>query len=175
LALVADEPTSALDAPVRVRLLHLLAGLQQRRGMALLVISHDLDLLRRFCDRVAVMYLGEIVEQFPIGQQGPGPRHPYTRALLAAVPQLTPEAAERRDDRRPDGDRTGRRPPTIGPPGAFASLAKPPPGCRFHPRCPLAQEACRRERPELAIVASDHELRCPVVSARPEDQFIDLP
>jgi len=173
--LIADEPTSALDAPVRVRLLRLLADIQRRRGLALLLISHDLDLLERFCHRIAVMYLGRIVECLPVGLGVTAPQHPYTRALLAATPSLAAAGAA--------GPLTGRTvrslaadesPMTVAdaPPPSFLA---PPAGCPYHPRCRLANEACRRTLPDLVRVAPDHELRCPVAAQCSGDLVIDLP
>ncbi len=141
--LVADEPTSGLDVPVQARVLAALAASRRRRRLALLLISHDLHLVGRICDRVAVMYRGLLVEVMPADA---APLHPYSRALLAAAPSLAAVLA-------------GGGPP---PPAGEASPApSPPTGCPYHPRCPLADEACRAALPDLAPVGPDRLLRCP--------------
>jgi peptide/nickel transport system ATP-binding protein len=119
--LVADEPTSALDERVQTRILSLLDELQTRHDLAILFISHDIRTVRRFCDRVAVMYLGEIVERGPVDAVFDDPQHPYTQALLDAVP--TPDPNERGEAKPLDGD--------------VPDPAEPPSGCRFHTRCPV--------------------------------------
>nr|WP_246286594.1 ABC transporter ATP-binding protein [Natronomonas gomsonensis] len=119
--LVADEPTSALDERVQTRILSLLETLQARHDLAILFISHDIRTVRRFCDRVAVMYLGEIVERGPVEAVFENPQHPYTQALVDAVPTLDP------------GERGAAKP--LG--GDVPDPADPPSGCRFHTRCPV--------------------------------------
>ena len=119
--LVADEPTSALDERVQTRILSLLETLQDRHDLAILFISHDIRTVRRFCDRVAVMYLGEIVERGPVEAVFEDPQHPYTQALVDAVPTLDP------------GERGEAKP--LG--GDVPDPADPPSGCRFHTRCPV--------------------------------------
>ncbi|HZU16024.1 MAG TPA: ABC transporter ATP-binding protein [Candidatus Dormibacteraeota bacterium] len=128
--LIADEPTSALDVTIQAQVLALFRDLIHERAGAAIVISHDLGVIAQLCNRVAVMYAGQIVEEAPVGQLFAEPRHPYTRSLLAAHPAL---------------GRQGDRLATI--PGTVPDPASPPTGCRFRPRCPVAVAACGREPP----------------------------
>jgi oligopeptide/dipeptide ABC transporter ATP-binding protein len=144
--LVADEPTTALDVTVQRQVLALIADLVTRLQLTLLLISHDLGVIGALCRRIAVMYAGSIIEDAPTADLLSSPRHPYTRGLLAAVPDLD------RPDRLPRGI-----------PGSIPSLRTPPPGCRFHPRCPLVMPICRTDEPLLrrdqAGDAADHPHR----------------
>jgi oligopeptide/dipeptide ABC transporter ATP-binding protein len=134
--LVLDEPTSALDVTVQARILELIAQLRSARSLAYLLISHNLAVVEQLCERVAVLYLGQVVEEGATSLLLDRPAHPYTRALRAAVPDL-----ER------------GLPPIQTAPAEPPDPASPPSGCRFHPRCPLAIDRCRDERPQLREVA----------------------
>jgi oligopeptide/dipeptide ABC transporter ATP-binding protein len=143
--MVLDEPVSALDVSIRAQVLNLLADIQDEFGLTYLIIAHDLALVEHFSDDVAVVYLGRVTEAGPTEQVFAAPRHPYTQALLAAVPQ-------------PDPDHVLSETAAAG---EIASALDPPSGCRFHPRCPLVIDVCRRTVPELR--GAPHAAACHVV------------
>jgi oligopeptide/dipeptide ABC transporter ATP-binding protein len=141
--LLADEPTTALDVTIQAQILRLIRGLIETRGISVLLISHDLAVISRSCRRVAVMYAGTIVEAAEIGRIFRTPLHPYTQGLLRAIP------------------RNVRRQQTLeGIPGFIPNLVAPPPGCRFHPRCPKAMEVCRNVKPAPVDVEPGHTVSC---------------
>ena len=145
--LIADEPVSALDVSIRSQILNLLRDLQRKLGFTILFVSHDLAVVEHLCDRVAVMYLGQIVEVGTRDELFDTPSHPYTKALLSSVPIPDPS---RRDDRR-----------RILLTGDVPSPADPPSGCRFHPRCPeVREELCHDTPPELRDIAGTQRAAC---------------
>ena len=142
--IIADEPTTALDVTVQAQILDLLKDLAARARSALILITHDLGVVARYADRVVVMYAGRVVEAAPARELYSRPRHPYTRGLMASVPQL-------------DGDTHKRLVPIEGQPPNLGAL---PPGCSFAPRCKHVTDTCRASRPPLRDVGSQHQVAC---------------
>ncbi len=141
--LIADEPTTALDVTIQAQILSLMLRLKEETGTAIILITHDLGVVAETCDRVAVMYAGLVVERGPVHSIFNEPLHPYTEGLLSSLPGQQPTADELR---------------TIE--GLVPDLIHPPPGCRFHPRCPIAREVCERELPELLEKGDSRAVAC---------------
>ncbi|ADZ72238.1 ABC transporter ATP-binding protein [Polymorphum gilvum] len=146
--IVCDEPVSALDVSIQAQIIQLLADLKREMGLTYLFISHDISVIGYVSDRVAVMYLGEIVEMGPVEAVLERPRHPYTQSLLSAVPQV---------------DKPGPR-THVRLKGDLPSPLNPPPGCKFHTRCPLATDVCRTAAPETRTVGDGHTVSCHLVT-----------
>jgi oligopeptide/dipeptide ABC transporter ATP-binding protein len=142
--LIADEPTTALDVTVQAQIIQLLKQLNRELGTAMMLITHNMALVASLCQRVVVMYAGRIVEEGPVDQIFKSPQHPYTWSLLRSVPRVD----EARKDR------------LVSIKGLPPDLSNPPPGCKFHPRCPFVVDRCKVEEPELGEVAANQVARC---------------
>ncbi|MBY4610575.1 ATP-binding cassette domain-containing protein [Rhizobium sp. 9T] len=157
---IADEAVSALDVSVQAQTINLLQDLQEQFGLTYLFVAHDLSVVRHISDNIAVMYVGRVVEKAPTEQIFSRPRHPYTEALLSAVPIADPRLR-----------RHGKRIPLAG---EVADPAHPPPGCAFHPRCRYATELCRQEVPALrAVTADGHAAACHYAESLSLNPFAD--
>src|SRR6516164_369025 len=143
---LADEPTTALDVTTQAQILKLLRRLAEARGLSMLFVTHDFGVVAHLCDTVTVMYAGQTVESGPVARVLAAPLHPYTRLLLACHPD--------------------RGAALSGIPGAVSSPLRPPPGCRFHPRCPSARVECSRAMPEPSEVAAGQTVRCVLYGAK---------
>jgi len=141
---ICDEAVSALDVSVQAQIIKLLKDIQEKHRLTYLFISHDLGVVRHFCNRVLVMYLGSTVELAPSHELYANPLHPYTKALLSAIPR--PKPGVKKERIRLEGD--------------LPNPANPPKGCPFHTRCPIATERCKQERPEWKEVAPNHYVAC---------------
>jgi len=146
--LIADEPTTALDVTIQAQILDLMNKLRERVGTAIVLITHDLGVVAEVCDRVNVMYAGLIIESGPVHELFRRPLHPYTQGLLASIPRFD----------QPDKE-------LASIPGSVPNLIRPPPGCRFHPRCPYAMPVCKEVRPLPQIEGEDHMVACHLYSA----------
>ena len=142
--IVADEPVAMVDVSIRAQILDLMLSLKKELGLTYVFITHDLATASYFCERIAIMYLGKIMETGPKEQVFGKPLHPYTLALLSSIPVPDPKAKLQR----------------IIPRGEIPSPINPPKGCRFHPRCPYAQAVCSEREPQLEEVKPDHDVAC---------------
>ena len=140
---IADEPTTALDVIVQAQILNLIKDLRRKLNLSAILISHDLSIIAELCDKVAIMYAGKIVEMGTVYQIFKNPRHPYTRGLIQSFPNIRAPKSEFKSI-----------------PGAPPNLLHPPPGCRFHPRCPYAKQVCKEEEPEMVEVEPGHFVAC---------------
>ena len=142
--ILADEPIAMADVSVRAQLLDLMIELKNELNLTYLFITHDLATAKYICDRIGILYLGKMAEIGPLREVYAHPLHPYTQALLAAVP--VPNPTERRTTPMPEGE--------------IPNPINPPSGCRFHPRCPIAEDICKTDIPELRIMGSEHLVAC---------------
>jgi oligopeptide/dipeptide ABC transporter ATP-binding protein len=143
--IICDEPVSALDVSIQAQVINLLMELQQSLGLTYIFIAHDLKVVEFISNRIAVMYLGKIVELAPTTEIFKNPRHPYTKMLLSAIPVPDPNI-------QPSRERIAI--------GDLPSPLYPPPGCHFHPRCKIAEEQCKRDDPKATQISADHLVRC---------------
>ena len=140
--IIADEPTTALDVVVQKDVLNLIREIQREMASSILFVTHDMSVHAKMTDRLGIMYAGRLVEEGPTGELFENPMHPYTRHLIQSLPRIGDVA------------------PKSALEGTPPNLASPPPGCRFHPRCPLAMDICRVQTPQLTTLAPDHRVAC---------------
>jgi len=143
---IADEPTSAVDATIQFQILELLSRLRHSQNFSMLFITHNIDIVSKVCDRVAIMYAGSVVEEGPSQEVFSNPKHPYTQALMKSIPRPRKSIAET------------KRLNVIE--GSIPDLISPPKGCKFHPRCPYAYSRCQREEPELKEITVNRKVAC---------------
>jgi oligopeptide/dipeptide ABC transporter ATP-binding protein len=161
--LIADEPTTALDVTIQAQIMELLAGLQKKLGLAVLLITHDLGVVAEFCERIVVMYTGRVVEEAPVSELFANPAHPYTRGLLKSLPSIEKAVADEAAPRTAAEAHSPYNPP----PGRLATIAgmvppltNLPRGCKFNPRCPDVMDICLGNEPALMPVAAGQSARC---------------
>ncbi len=157
--LIADEPTTALDVTIQAQIMELLAGLQKKLGLAVLLITHDLGVVAEFCERIVVMYTGRVVEEAPVSQLFASPAHPYTRGLLKSLPSIDAVGSE-----------TPGRLPTIA--GMVPPISNLPQGCKFNPRCPDVMDICLGNEPALMPVTATQTARCYLHGDTPDPERI---
>jgi peptide/nickel transport system ATP-binding protein len=155
--LIADEPTTALDVTVQAQIIQLMKQLNRELGTAMMLITHNMALVASLCQRVVVMYAGRVVEEGPVEQIFTSPQHPYTWSLLRSVPRVD----EARKDR------------LVSIKGLPPDLTNPPPGCKFHPRCPFVVDRCRVEEPQLEDVAVHQVARCWVLMRNVKQEDVE--
>jgi oligopeptide/dipeptide ABC transporter ATP-binding protein len=148
--IIGDEPVSALDVSIQAQIINLLIDLQQEFHLSYIIISHDLAVVEYICDRIAVMYIGKIVEFTTYDRLYSDPKHPYTQALMSAIPERDPKARKQR----------------IILEGDVPSPITPPSGCRFHPRCPRVTDICSQIQPDLVDVGEGHQVACHLYCAK---------
>ena len=162
--LIADEPTTALDVTIQAQIMELLASLQKRLGLAILLITHDLGVVAEFCERIIVMYTGRVVEEAPVRDLFANPAHPYTRGLLKSLPKITEVVAADRAAPRTEAEADSTYNPPPGRLPTIAGMVPPisnlPQGCKFNPRCPDVMDICLGREPALMPVAPQQSARC---------------
>jgi oligopeptide/dipeptide ABC transporter ATP-binding protein len=152
--IIADEPTTNLDVTIQAQYLDVLKDIQERTGVAIIFVTHNLGIVARMCDKMAVMYAGKIVEQGSVRDLFISPKHPYTKALLGSMPKL------------------GNKEPLFAIPGQPPDLARPPGGCAFHPRCPQAMPRCAAEEPEERRLGREWTARCWLVDSEAQEENV---
>jgi oligopeptide/dipeptide ABC transporter ATP-binding protein len=150
--IIADEPTTNLDVTIQAQYLNLLRDIQRETGVGLIFVTHNLGIVAKMCDKLAVMYAGQIVEQGSVREVFRDPQHPYTQALLGSIPKI------------------GSKEPLFAIPGHPPNLASLPQGCYFHPRCPQVMDRCRVEEPPVCSPGEDWKAMCWLVSQKEEMQ-----